>query len=231
MAVAVTFPEVVSGIFQLGEWRPFKVGAFRAFLVARPEARILVYSPAYDEEIVRFIESRGGIDFIFLSHCDELSPAIFRYKARFNAKLVLHWADCPVSTEKGTDLRVRGPRTRLLPLVAEALERPEAVGSVDVPFQEDFELAPGVSVLWTPGHSEGSACLYLEKDKVLFSGDAVSLAHGRADIGEETRRRSLAKLAAIDCAWLIPAFSEGEKAWLRFNGVAAYREFLRDPVP
>jgi hydroxyacylglutathione hydrolase len=37
-------------------------------------------------------------------------------------------------------------------------------------------------IFWTPGHSPGSICLYLEKEKILFSGDTVFAgAMGRVD--------------------------------------------------
>jgi glyoxylase-like metal-dependent hydrolase (beta-lactamase superfamily II) len=38
-------------------------------------------------------------------------------------------------------------------------------------FDHEFELASGLRVINTPGHTPGSACLYDERERVLYSGD------------------------------------------------------------
>jgi glyoxylase-like metal-dependent hydrolase (beta-lactamase superfamily II) len=66
-----------------------------------------------------------------------------------------------------------------LPLVKNHIESP--VGF----WLEDDEMLPGSEawkVVFTPGHSEDSACFYNEKEKVLVSGDTVVNYHGSGEL-------------------------------------------------
>ncbi len=60
------------------------------------------------------------------------------------------------------------------------------------------------TILHTPGHSEGSICLYNEKEKVLFSGDTLFAdGTGRTDLpggDEEKMTASLKRLLALPAA-------------------------------
>jgi len=51
-------------------------------------------------------------------------------------------------------------------------------------FDEELSVAGlDFDIIHTPGHSKGSACLYLESEGVLFSGDTLFRAgHGRYDL-------------------------------------------------
>ena len=54
-------------------------------------------------------------------------------------------------------------------------------------------------VIFTPGHTMGSVCLYNEKDKILISGDTLFYGSwGRTDLGgsEEMIMKSLKKIQA-----------------------------------
>jgi len=77
-------------------------------------------------------------------------------------------------------------------------DRPEIVGILD----EAHEIAPGLRVLHTPGHSPGSVCLYAEADGVLFGGDLLFAGSiGRTDFpGGDPRvmRESLRRIVALD---------------------------------
>ena len=64
--------------------------------------------------------------------------------------------------------------------------------------KEVFDLAGiQVQVIATPGHTAGSCCYYLEKEKILFSGDTLFQGSiGRSDLptgDEETLIRSIKK--------------------------------------
>jgi glyoxylase-like metal-dependent hydrolase (beta-lactamase superfamily II) len=73
---------------------------------------------------------------------------------------------------------------------------------------EDGQLLPilgGLQVVHTPGHTPGSICLYLVRDKLLFTGDALQLIRGKvtyasAFFSEDMAlaRASVARMAALD---------------------------------
>jgi glyoxylase-like metal-dependent hydrolase (beta-lactamase superfamily II) len=72
----------------------------------------------------------------------------------------------------------------------------------------ETELWP-LTIHWTPGHTEGSICLYNSKNKILVSGDTVfpDGYYGRYD-GEsgslESIIKSLKKLTELDCEIMLP---------------------------
>jgi glyoxylase-like metal-dependent hydrolase (beta-lactamase superfamily II) len=83
---------------------------------------------------------------------------------------------------------------------------------VDEQLQDDtrLDLAGGVRVVFTPGHTPGHMCLYLERGKVLIAGDALTANEGQlmgpnpgATPDMVTAGRSVARLAALDVAAII----------------------------
>ena len=72
----------------------------------------------------------------------------------------------------------------------------------------ETELGP-YKVIWTPGHTEGSMCLYNEEEKILFSGDTVFSdgSFGRFD-GEsgdlKSIIKSLKKLSELEVDIMLP---------------------------
>jgi hydroxyacylglutathione hydrolase len=65
-----------------------------------------------------------------------------------------------------------------------------------------------IRVLLTPGHSPGSISLYLEKDKILVSGDVVFAGSvGRTDFpggSPSLLRKSIDELSQLDVEYLVP---------------------------
>lgn len=73
-----------------------------------------------------------------------------------------------------------------------------------------LDLAGGVRVMFTPGHTPGHLCLYLERSKALISGDALTADNGRLQGPNEsatpdmpTARASIRKLAMLDIATIV----------------------------
>jgi glyoxylase-like metal-dependent hydrolase (beta-lactamase superfamily II) len=127
------------------------------------------------------------------------------------AEVLAHAAEVP--TIDGTRLpRFAAPevleqRPELRPVVAAF--QPTAV---DTPLQDGdrLDIAGGVRVVFTPGHTPGHASLYLERSKTLITGDALSAEDGRlsgpnpgATIDMAEAARSARKLAALDVAAIV----------------------------
>jgi hydroxyacylglutathione hydrolase len=68
-----------------------------------------------------------------------------------------------------------------------------------------------IKILFTPGHSPGSISLYLEKDKILITGDVVFAGSvGRTDFpggSPSLLRKSIDKLSQLDVEYLVPGHS------------------------
>ena len=70
-----------------------------------------------------------------------------------------------------------------------------------------------IRVLLTPGHSPGSVSLYLEKDKILITGDVVFAGSvGRTDFpggSPSLLRKSIDEMSQLDVEYVVPGHSTG----------------------
>ncbi|OLP19160.1 MBL fold metallo-hydrolase [Leptolyngbya sp. 'hensonii'] len=112
-----------------------------AYLIVENQVRILVDCPAWDEGTQTFLEQQGPIDWLFITH----RGGIGQIQALQQAL--------------GCKVLIQEQEAYLLPGIT-----PES-------FQQDYSLSLASQVIWTPGHSPGSSCLYLmEYGGVLFTG-------------------------------------------------------------
>jgi glyoxylase-like metal-dependent hydrolase (beta-lactamase superfamily II) len=93
----------------------------------------------------------------------------------------------------------------------------------------DGQLLPmlgGLRVVHTPGHTPGSICLYAERHKLLFTGDALQVIRGRVTFASRVfsddmrlARDSVARLAELDVETIAfshyPPLREGANGVLR----------------
>src|ERR671921_725135 len=95
------------------------------------------------------------------------------------ARVLAHPADAP---HIDGSLRLLKPSAEMLeqrPQMREVLERLEPVG-VDEHLEdgERLDIAGGIRVIFTQGHTPGHLSLYLERSKVLIAGDALRAERG-----------------------------------------------------
>lgn len=153
-----------------------------SYLLVRPEGNVLVDTPAFHPEVVRWLESQGDLRTLFLTHRDAIGEAE-AFVLHFGLEVVIH--------------------------ESEADEVP--IGVVQA-FSGDFELAEDLRVLHTPGHTAGSSCLIWQRHGgCLFSGDhlvAEGEAYGpvRYAWTEDwaRQRREAARLLEIDWRFALP---------------------------
>ena len=79
----------------------------------------------------------------------------------------------------------------------------QAISGLPVPtvLLKDGDTIGPFTVMHTPGHTDGSICLYSEKDRILFSGDTLFRhSYGRTDLGgsEAQIMQSLRRLLHLD---------------------------------
>jgi glyoxylase-like metal-dependent hydrolase (beta-lactamase superfamily II) len=127
------------------------------------------------------------------------------------ARVVAHPADTPYIEGDLRPLKVTPEMLERRPQMREVLEHLESV-RVDEYLEdgERLDLAGGIRVIYTPGHTPGHLSLYLERPKVLVAGDALTAEEGRLngpnpsvtlDMGEAVR--SVRRLAELDVETIV----------------------------
>ena len=226
---------------------PFAIGPVNLYLIEDEQLALVDAGPKTDEAIEALKSglsiagySLSDIDFIILTHTHEDHYGLARFiKDRSGAKLYTHKANLSLLTDREAEFHriFEVSQKRLLhnagvPDAAVASMRPmvETLESCGDQVEVDRALEDGdvlwvgktkLEVVYTPGHSQGSICLYSAADRALFSGDHL-LAHvsSNAVIEEpldcgDCRPRSLVEYVAslrriqdMDLAVVYPAHGE-----------------------
>src|SRR5215212_3031905 len=125
---------------------------------------------------------------------------------RSGARVLAHPADAPHIEGRQRPLKPSPEMLEQRPQMREVLERLEPVG-VDEYLEDGdrLDLAGGILVIFTPGHTPGHLSLYLERPKVLVAGDALTAEGGRlngpnpsATLEVREAARSVRRLADLD---------------------------------
>lgn len=112
-----------------------------AYLLQHEAGNILIDTPSWDAEVQSFLTSKGGVRWLFLTHRGGMGKV----------KEIQQGFQCEVLVQE--------QEAYLLP------------GLSVTTFQQEFELNPQTTAIWTAGHSPGSACLYYQGyGGVLFTG-------------------------------------------------------------
>ncbi|MBQ3414653.1 MAG: MBL fold metallo-hydrolase [Clostridia bacterium] len=135
----------------------------------------MVIDPAGDvdriEEMIKIL--KGNLKYIYLTHChgDHIC-GVTELKKRCGGKILIHREDA-----KGlNDININLLWYVGLPKIE--LEADSRIDDGDLLHLGEMELR----VIHTPGHTKGGTCLYLEKEKCIFTGDTLFRGTwGRAD--------------------------------------------------
>jgi hydroxyacylglutathione hydrolase len=148
---------------------------------------------------------------IILTHSDiDHSGSVAELKEKLgNVKVAIHEADAPCLTGEKPFKEVRG----LLGLVFKAMSpfmkfepvRPDVL-------LKDGEQVDGLTVIHTPGHTRGSICLYSERLKAMFVGDALrtdknrnpKLPSATMTLNIAEAKNSIRKIASYEFELLLP---------------------------
>jgi hypothetical protein len=128
------FPqEITAEVWRCGFNARSSFGA-HSYFVARPNGNLLIDSPRYAAELVKWFENAGGIAHILLSHQDDVADAD-RYAKRFGARVWIHREDSSAA-----------------PYATDLLEGESACA-----------IGPGVVAIPVPGHTRGSVVYLLDR--------------------------------------------------------------------
>jgi glyoxylase-like metal-dependent hydrolase (beta-lactamase superfamily II)/ferredoxin len=179
------FPLTIDGpVSYLGFNSRDSYGA-NSYLLEHAGGNWMIDAPRWNGALVRSIEERGGLRYVFLTHRDDVADAA-RYAAHFGAERIIHYRD-----------RSAQPDAEII------IEGDDAVSFGDV------------TVIPTPGHTRGHCVLqhasYLfSGDHLAYDRDSGRLSAHRDVCWFDwtTQIQSVAKLTAYDFSWLLPGHGE-----------------------
>jgi glyoxylase-like metal-dependent hydrolase (beta-lactamase superfamily II)/ferredoxin len=116
-----------------------------SYFIRREEGNVLVDSPRFVPQLVKKFEEFGGIKYLYLTHRDDVADHD-KFKKHFHCQEILHKDDYR-----------------------------DDFGAIDILIEDhsDFDLAPDLKIIFTPGHTKGHTVL-LYKNKFLFTGDHLA---------------------------------------------------------
>src|SRR5579863_1424978 len=185
--VKADFPmRLEAGVYYCGFNSPKSFGG-SSYFVERPGGIWLVDSPKFLPHLVERFEAMGGIDYIFLTHRDDVAEA-HKYAARFSSRRIIHRKE--LAAQPGAEMVIDG--------------------------SDPIELGPGFLAIPTPGHTRGHCCL-LYGNRFLFTGDHLwwsrRLRHLNAGrevcwYSWEEQTHSMTQLANFTFEWVLPGHGE-----------------------
>jgi len=210
-----------------------RIRGANTYLVKRDHSITVVDTglPGNAGKIIDYVQSIGShpsdIKTIVLTHSDmDHAGSVARLKEETNAKVAIHEADAPrLSGEKelkavkgmlGVFLRAVGAVMRFNRVKADVLLK-------------DSDIIDGLTVIHTPGHTEGSICLLLP-GRALFVGDALlandervlSLPRRSMSTDLDQAKESIKKVSELEYSVLLP----GHGPPIERDASAITREFV-----
>ena len=113
-----------------------------SYLIVDKSGNILLDCPPWNEANQEFIQSQGGIEVTAISHRGGMGHKIKQIQQAFDCKII-----------------VQEQEAYLLPEVSV------------ISFTDSLVIGSDFELIWTPGHSPGSTCLYCQQHEgILFTG-------------------------------------------------------------
>lgn len=150
----------------------------------------MIDSPRYHEHLVRKIRDVGGLEYIFLTHQDDVADAD-KYADIFGARVIIHQDDSMAYPD--ADILIRGI--------------------------EPVEIERNVLVIPVPGHTKGH-CVLLYKNKYLFTGDHLEWRRQLGELRAfrnycwyswEEQIKSMERLSQFQFEWILPGHGQRVK--------------------
>jgi glyoxylase-like metal-dependent hydrolase (beta-lactamase superfamily II) len=160
----------------------------------------------------------GDLKRIILTHQDiDHVGSLHPLAQASGARVLAHEVEVPFIDGTGVARFARPQMLEARPEMRAIVERIRPT-PVDEPLQDGarLDLAGGVRIVFTPGHTVGHLCLYLERTGTVIAGDALTAAEGRlqgpnpqATDDMPTASASVRKLAELDGVRAIVCYHGG----------------------
>jgi glyoxylase-like metal-dependent hydrolase (beta-lactamase superfamily II)/ferredoxin len=181
------FPLLIEGdVFYCGYTSPKSFGG-SSYFVRHAAGNWLVDAPKFLPQLVRRLETLGGLKYIFLTHRDDVADAA-KYARHFAAQRIIHRDE--LSSQPEAEIVLTG--------------------------DEPQELAQGITVIPTPGHTRGHLVLLVE-DRYLFTGDHLAWDRDSQRLTAfrdycwyswSKQRESMARLLEFSFEWVLPGHGQ-----------------------
>lgn len=155
-----------------------------SYLIETAEGNILIDSPKFNKSLVKQLEEKGGVKYLFLTHIDDVADHQL-FHDHFSCERIMHKDDID-----------------------------EKLKSIEIVLEgnEVSEIIPESKIIPVPGHTKGH-CVLLYRNKFLFTGDhlAWSIRIGRLGAFRrycwyswEEHICSMERLLNFDFEWVLP---------------------------
>lgn len=183
VAAQQSFPILLAPrVYHCGYHAESSYGA-ASYLIERPEGNVLVDSPRFAPPLVKQLEARGGLRYLYLTHRDDVADHQ-KFRDHFGCDRILHRDDINRSTQS-IEIQMAG--------------------------NDPFQLAPDLLILPVPGHTRGHTVLL--HHSFLFTGDHLAWSSALNQLqafrsvcwyswSEQTR--SMRRLGEYDFEWVLP---------------------------
>ena len=183
-AAQQTFPIVVEdNVFHCG-YHAENSFAASSYFIQHAEGNILIDSPRFSPPLVKQLEKKGGVRYLYLTHRDDVADHA-KFQQHFNCERILHQDDISEGT-RDVEIQLTGT--------------------------ENIQLTEDILIIPVPGHTQGHTVL-LYRDKFLFSGDHLAWSAQMNHLNAfrrycwyswEEQIRSMEKLTTYSFEWLLP---------------------------
>jgi glyoxylase-like metal-dependent hydrolase (beta-lactamase superfamily II) len=202
--------EITRGIHQIDQVR----GANSYLVLADDGAAVIdTGMPGNEKRVVEYAKRVGvesaKLQYIVLTHPDiDHSGSVAKLKGLTNAKVAIHEADAPRLAGEKKLKEVKGATGVLLGAAGVFMHFTPVKPDI---LLKDSDSILGLTVIHTPGHTDGSICLYRENE-AIFVGDALrtdsggkpSLPSGSMTVNMEQAKESARKISTYRYDVLLP---------------------------
>lgn len=148
-------------------------------------------TPTEKQVVLRYIEQEGLMVRALIAthgHLDHLWGAAWACE-QFQLPILMDEADIPMAKAMQAQYDMFGMRTKAVDFPIQALN------------EQSLSL-PSMTIIRTPGHTQGSVCLYHGQQGILLSGDTLfRCGYGRTDLpGGNTAQL----FASLESLWALP---------------------------
>ncbi len=182
-----SFPQkITDSVFHCGYHSKKSFGA-TSYFIRRENGNILVDSPRFAGSLVRNLEKLGGIQYMYLTHKDDIAEHE-KFKKHFNCERIIHEEEA--GSVFGLEISIKGGNP--------------------------LELAKDLMIIPVPGHTKGHTVLLFKdqhEKRYLFTGDHLCyswklkqlVAFRNACWYSWTQQiHSMEKLLGYDFEWVLP---------------------------